>query len=136
MKKLLLILIIFLNNSCDNKECYVDDVYVNKIITLTDEEFEELQLNGSYKFIEGGNAGIIIYHMANNEFKAFDRICSYQSCSECSFIDSISSGIAYCKCCTSAFLLDQNGNAINKPAIAPLKQYYCLTNGQILRIYN
>ena len=60
MKKLLLILIIFFNNSCDNKECYVDDVYVNKLITLTDEEFEELQLNGSYKFIEGGNAGIII----------------------------------------------------------------------------
>ena len=53
MKKLLLILIIFCNNSCDNKECYVDDVYVNKLVTLTDEEFEELQLNGSYKFIEG-----------------------------------------------------------------------------------
>ena len=52
MKKLLLILIVFFNNSCDNKECYVDDVYVNKLVTLTDEEFEELQLNGSYKFIE------------------------------------------------------------------------------------
>ena len=136
MKKLLVILSVFFSISCENKECYVDDVYVNKLITLSDEDFIELQQNGSYKFIEGGNAGIIIYHMANNEFQAFDRICSYQSCKDCSYIDSISSGIAFCKCCTSAFLLDLNGSAINKPAIAPLKQYNCLTNGQILRIYN
>ena len=136
MKKLIVITSILIIISCDNKECYVDDVYVNKLITLSDEEFIELQQNGSYKFIEGGNSGIIIYHISNNEFKAFDRICSYRSCNECSFIDSINSGIAFCNCCTAAFLLDQDGNAVNKPAIAPLKQYYCLTNGQILRIYN
>ena len=52
MKKLIVITSILISISCDNKECYVDDVYVNKLVTLTDEEFEELQLNGSYKFIE------------------------------------------------------------------------------------
>ena len=136
MKKFIVIIMVLLVISCDNKECHINDVYVNKLINLSDEEYTELQFNGNYKFVEGGNAGIIIYRMSSNVFKVFDRICTYQSCNECSYIDSISNGIAYCSCCTSAFLLDQNGIAINRPAISSLKQYYCLTNGQILRIYN
>ena len=44
MKKFLVITTILISISCDNKECYVDDVYVNKLVTLTDEELTA-QLN-------------------------------------------------------------------------------------------
>ena len=111
-------------------------MYVNKLITLTNEDYSELQASGGAVFIEGGNAGIIVYHLTNDEYKAYDRNCTYNSCDECAYIDSINSGIAYCGCCTSAFLLDQDGEAVNSPALMPLKQYYCILNGQILRIYN
>lgn len=136
MKNILCLVYILSLFACDTKECYVNDVYVNKLITLTNEDYSELQASGGAVFIEGGNAGIIVYHLTNDEYKAYDRNCTYNSCDECAYIDSINSGIAYCGCCTSAFLLDQDGEAVNSPAFMPLKQYYCILNGQILRIYN
>ena len=136
MKKQLYIAIIFILTSCDNQECYIKEVYVNKLITLTNEDYADLKPNGNTIFIEGGNSGIIIYHFATNEYKAYDRNCSYNPCDECSYIDSVNTSIAYCGCCESAFLLDQNGQAANSPALLPLKQYKCILNGQILRIYN
>ena len=51
-------------------------------------------------------------------------------------IDSINSGIGYCNCCNSAFLINSAGEAINSPAILPLKTYNWSLNGNILRIFN
>ena len=87
-------------------------------------------------FVSGGNAGIIIYHFGINEYKIYDRNCSYEPSLDCSYIDSLNATIAYCKCCSSIFLLDQNGSAANAPALLPLKQYNYALENQILHVFN
>ena len=92
--------------SCDSEESYIPNVFVNIHVDLSLPEYSSLDILGNSMFIEGGNAGIIIYHFAINEYKAYDRNCSYEPSSTCAKIDSISSGIAICGCCSSAFLIN------------------------------
>tara|TARA_B100000287_G_C20523896_1_gene738101 strand:+ start:150 stop:566 length:417 start_codon:yes stop_codon:yes gene_type:complete len=131
------LIVLILLSACNTKETYIPDVYVNIEINLNLPEYSELNTIGNSIFIEGGNAGIIIYHFAENTYKIYDRTCSWEPLLECSFIDSLNSTIAYCNCCTSAFLLDQEGNAINSPALLPLKQYrYSIQANHVLHIFN
>ena len=122
--------------NCDGEESYIPNVFVNLHIDLSLPEYSSLDILGNSMFIEGGNAGIIIYHFAINEYKIYDRNCSYEPNLECSYIDSVNSIIAFCGCCSSAFLLDQNGGAVNSPAMLPLKQYNYSLNNTLLHIFN
>lgn len=136
MKKLTYILIInVLISSCENKKCYIQDVYVNELIDLNLQP--ELAIEGSSIFVNGGVEGIIIYHGNGDNYKVYDRNCSYEPCLSCAQIDSVSSGIAYCSCCPSAFLISNTGESINSPALLPLKSYnWTLDANNILRIFN
>ena len=136
MKKLIITIFVLIIISCDSKQDYCNDVYVSKELILTNEAYKGLEQTGNSIFINGGNKGIIIYRFSTNEYKAYDRSCTYRCNDQCSYIDSINSTVAYCDCCTSAFLLDQNGLAINGPALMSLTQYSCYLNGQVLRINN
>ena len=131
-------LIIFLLSifSCGDSNNYIRNVYVDVEIDLSLPEFSNLSTVGNSLFIEGGNKGIIIYRHSNYEYKIYDRNCSYEPNLECSYIDSINSIIAFCGCCSSAFLLDQNGSSANSPAVLPLKQYNYSLNNTLLHIFN
>ena len=131
-------LIIFLLSifSCGDSNNYIRNVYVDVEIDLSLPEFSNLNTVGNSLFIEGGNKGIIIYRHSNYEYKIYDRNCSYEPNLDCSYIDSVNSIIAFCGCCSSAFLLDQNGSAANSPAILPLKQYNYSLNNTLLHIFN
>jgi len=131
-------LIIFLLSifSCGDSNNYIRNVYVDVEIDLSLPEFSNLNTVGNSLFIEGGNKGIIIYRHSNYEYKIYDRNCSFEPNLECSYIDSINSIIAFCGCCSSAFLLDQNGSAANSPAVLPLKQYNYSLNNTLLHIFN
>ena len=122
--------------SCGDSNNYIRNVYVDVEIDLSLPEFSNLNTVGNSLFIEGGNKGIIIYRHSNYEYKIYDRNCSYEPNLECSYIDSINSIIAFCGCCSSAFLLDQNGSAANSPAVLPLKQYNYSLNNTLLHIFN
>ena len=136
MKKLTYILIIsILIFSCHEKNCYIQDVYVNEFIDLNLNQ--EILVEGSSIFIEGGVKGLIIYHGNGNNYNVYDRSCSYEACLSCAKIDSVNSGIAYCGCCPSAFLISNTGESINAPALLPLKSYnWSLDNNNVLRIFN
>ena len=137
MKLSLYILIIsLLIASCNSKDDYIAEVYVNILIDLSLPEYSDLQVSGNSIFIEGGVEGIIIYHGVGDYYKVYDRNCSYEPCLACSVIDSVNSGIAYCGCCTSAFLLGQDGAAANSPALLSLKAYYFTLDGSQMRISN
>ena len=124
-------------STCNTKDDYIQDCYVNINIDLNLPEFSYLQSPGNSIFIEGGCAGIIIYHGVGDHYKAYDRNCSYEPSLSCSKIDTVDAGIAYCGCCTSAFSLSNNGNALNSPALLPLKAYnWSLGNNNIIRIFN
>ena len=122
--------------SCNSKGDYIKEVYVNILIDLSLPEYSDLQVSGNYIFIEGGVEGIIIYHGVGDDYKVYDRNCSYEPSLACSVIDSVSSGVAYCGCCTSAFLLEQDGAVANSPALLPLKKYYWTWEGNLMRISN
>ena len=122
--------------SCSDSNDYIKNVYVDIDIDLSLPEFSNLNTIGNSVFVEGGNKGIIIYHYANYEYKIYDRNCSYEPSLQCSYIDSIQSSVALCGCCSSAFLLDQDGVAANSPALLPLKQYQYSLQGSQMHIYN
>ena len=122
--------------SCNSKDNYIAEVYVNILVDLNLPLYSDLQVSGNSIFIEGGVEGIIIYHGVGNDYKVYDRNCSYEPSLACSVIDSVSSGIAYCRCCASAFLLAQDGAAANSPALLPLKEYYWTLSGSQMRISN
>ena len=131
-----LVLFLIIISSCGDSNDYIRNVYVDVEIDLSLPEFSPLNTVGNSIFIEGGNKGIIIYRFSNYEYNIYDRNCSYEPNLECSYIDSINSTIAMCGCCSSAFLLDQNGGAANSPAMLPLKQYNYSLNNTLLHIFN
>jgi hypothetical protein len=133
-RKLIFILLLFIH--CGDSNKYIQNVYVDIEIDLSLPEFSKLNTVGNSMFLEGGNKGIMIYSFSNYEYKIYDRNCSYEPSLACSYIDSVNASIAFCGCCSSAFLLDQNGSAANSPAILPLKQYNYSLNNTILNIYN
>tara|TARA_B100001142_G_C13688832_1_gene405147 strand:+ start:51 stop:473 length:423 start_codon:yes stop_codon:yes gene_type:complete len=138
MKKHNYILIIsILIFSCNNKDDFIQDVYVNEIISLSLPEYSDILIPGNSIFISGGVEGIIIYHGVGDDYKVYDRNCSYEPSLACSYIDSVNAGIAYCRCCPSVFDINNSGEPINAPALLPLKQYnWSLDNNNILRIFN
>ena len=131
-----LVLFLIIISSCGDSNDYIRNVYVDVEIDLSLPAFSPLNTVGNSIFIEGGNKGIIIYRFSNYEYNIYDRNCSYEPNLECSYIDSINSTIAMCGCCSSAFLLDQNGVAANSPAVLPLKQYNYSLNNTLLHIFN
>ena len=131
-----LVLFLIIISSCGDSNDYIRNVYVDVEIDLSLPEFSPLNTVGNSIFVEGGNKGIIIYRFSNYEYNIYDRNCSYEPNLECSYIDSINSTIAMCRCCSSAFLLDQNGVAANSPAVLPLKQYNYSLNNTLLHIFN
>ena len=122
--------------SCNSKDDYIKDVYVNIHIDLSLPEYSDLQVSGSSIFIEGGVEGIIIYHGVGSDYKVYDRNCSYEPSLACSYIYSVDAEIAYCGCCSSAFLLSNNASVLNSPALLPLKMYNWSLNGSQMRIHN
>ena len=138
MKRVVLVLIIsLLVWSCNDQNDYIQDVYVNENINLSLPEYSDILIPGNSIFIDGGVEGIIIYHGIGNNYKIYDRNCSYEPSLACSYIDSVNSGIAFCGCCPSVFDISNSGTPINAPALLPLKQYnWNLDNNNILRIFN
>ena len=122
--------------SCNTKDEYIQEVYVNETIDLSLPKYSDLNATGNSIFINGGVEGIIIYHGVGNDYKVYDRNCSYEPSLACSVIDSVDAGIAYCGCCTSAFLISNTAEAINVPALLPLKAYNWSLNGSQLKIFN
>jgi len=123
-------------SSCNNKDDYIRNVYVNLELDLSLPEYSNLGVLGNSIFVEGGNKGIIIYHFATAEYRVYDRNCSYEPSLSCSYIDSVNATVVYCGCCSSAFLLDQDGSAANTPAILPLKAYNYTLQNNMLHVFN
>ena len=128
--------ILFIFSTCNTKDDYIQEVYVDIIVDLNLPEYSDLQASCNSIFIEGGVEGIIIYHGVGNDYKVYDRNCSYEPSLSCSQIDSVDAGIAYCGCCTSAFLLSNDASILNSPALLPLKKYYWTLTGSQMHISN
>lgn len=149
MKKKLLIfcIILFFSSffSCDkNQTDFIPNVFVDVTIRLDLPEFINLNSIGGWVYLDQANGnvagyrGIILYRAGLNEYRAFDRACSYKPLESCHRIevDVDNNIVINCTCGESKF--DFEGNVINPPAILPLKKYQTLynRNDNSLRVFN
>ena len=131
-------LISILALSCNNKNDYIQEVYVNELIDLSMDPYNKLIIPGSSILIDDiGIEGIIIYHGIGNHYKVYDRNCSYEPSLTCARIDSLDNiPLAYCSCCPSVFEISNSGSPMKPPALLPLKEYSWILENNMLRIFN
>jgi len=122
-------------NGCkDNYTSVVPYAYVQTELNLANRT--ELNPIGGYFKINGGVAGIIIFHDIDDNFLAYDAACTNEKSSTCS-VTTDGSGIATCPCCGSQFILfGGNGSPTKGPAAEPLKQYRVSYSGGRISIRN
>lgn len=108
---------------------------VNIEINLSNLQYQALRQVGGYTYVEGGNKGIIIYRQSQSEYRAWDRICTYQPKDECARVQMHESGF-YMEdpCCKTTF--DLGGFPSSGPAKYPLVEYRTSTDGAFLYISN
>ncbi len=136
-KKCLYILFILIGFACSkNDDSNIPLVGVNITININDPAYANVKVPGGWMYLTGGSRGIILYRYNNDEFRAFDRHCTYNPSSSCALVSVDNTNItAYDNCCGSKFLIS-DGSVTQGPANLPLKQYQTSFDGSVLRIYN
>ncbi|MBD3635734.1 MAG: hypothetical protein HUJ25_00195, partial [Crocinitomicaceae bacterium] len=116
----------------DNKNNNIPLVEVNFAIQINDPAYINLQTVGGWEYISGGSRGIILYRVSQDEFKAYDRHCTFQPSSTCAIVSVDANNItASDNCCGSTFILT-DGSVTKKPANIPLTQYSNSLDGSII----
>ena len=106
-----------------DEEDRVPNVPVNISIQLQQPAFVNLQVVGGWEYITGGSEGIIIYRSSIDEFKAFDRHCTWQVGNFDRIVMDEDNIIARdVDGCGSSFIIT-DGSAVDDPAFVPLTEY-------------
>lgn len=124
-------------SSCENtNRTGVPYAPVNFQIVVSNPDFAALQAVGGYVMITGGSRGIIIYRASPDEFRAYDRHCTFLPEEGCRTTVDNTDIFAVCdECCNSKFLL-VDGSPVDGPAALGLLQYNTSFNGNVLWITN
>lgn len=111
-------------------------VLVNEQINLNSLLYEELRLIGGTAYLEdAGVKGIVIYRASQDEYRAYDRACSFRPSMECERVAVDDSGLFLVDtCCGSNF--DFYGFPSAGPARFPLREYLTYVSGSTLVIRN
>ena len=111
-------------------------VPVNYQLTVSNPQFAPLLAVGGWLDISGGSQGIIIYRYSPDEFRAYDRHCTFQVDENCRLsMDNTDITAVDDECCESKFLII-DGAPIDGPANIGLHQYNTSFNGNTLFIFN
>ncbi len=111
-------------------------VPVNYMLTVGNPEFAALQAVGNSIPISGGSRGIIVYRFSIDEFRAYDRHCTFQVEDDCQVTVDNSNFLAVdLDCCNSKFQII-DGAPIDGPANIGLQQYNTQFDGNTLLITN
>jgi nitrite reductase/ring-hydroxylating ferredoxin subunit len=127
------ILIITCFLGCEEAPNNMPDVSVN--IQIDPASLAQIGIGtAGYCPISGGIKGIIIYH-DNDQYYAFDRLCTNYPNDNAAITIDDTKITATCPVCGSQFLLT-DGSVLNSPAKYPLKQYQASIVGNRLYISN
>lgn len=131
----LLLSLIF--SSCErSNRSGIPYVPVNLQLTVSNPEFSNLLAVGGWVQIGGGSQGIIVYRFSPEEFRAYDRHCTFQIEENCRVtVDNSDINAVDTECCDSKFLII-DGAPIDGPAAIGLQQYNTQFDGNTLLIYN
>lgn len=114
----------------------VPPVNVDIAINVNNPAYADLAVPGGWLYLTGGSQGLIVYRFSNNEFRAMDRHCPYQTANLCRVHVDESEVVARdTVCCGSAFLIT-DGSVVQGPAALNLQRYNTSFNGTVLRIFN
>lgn len=118
------ILLLFSVFSCSkDNNANIPLVNVNFTINVNNPAYSNVAVPGGWMYINGGSRGIILYRYSNDEFRAFDRHCTYDVTSTCGLVSVDNSNIVgFDDCCGSKFLVS-DGSVTQGPANLPLKAY-------------
>ncbi len=124
-------------NSCERGTASgIPYVPVNYQIIVSNPEFSPLLAVGGWLYIGGGSRGIIVYRFSPDEFRAYDRHCTFQVTENCrTSMDNTDITTVDTECCDSKFLI-VDGAPIAGPAAVGLHQYNTQFDGNTLIIYN
>jgi nitrite reductase/ring-hydroxylating ferredoxin subunit len=129
--------VLFSSSSCERSNpSGIPYVPVNIQLTVSNPEFVDLQAVGGWVEIGGGSMGIIIYRFSPEEFRAYDRHCTFLVDEYCRVsVDNTQITAHDADCCDSKFLL-VDGAPIDGPANIGLHQYNTSFDGNSLLIFN
>ncbi|HEX7411951.1 MAG TPA: hypothetical protein VF298_07415 [Bacteroidales bacterium] len=117
----------------DSASSRVPYVYVN--IQLYPNSIDFIPTSG-WVYVTGGNRGIIVYRMTENEFFAYDRTCPYDPENLAARVRIDPSGVIVVDTvCGSKYILT-TGYPISGPSKSPLLQYRTSYDGEVLYISN
>lgn len=132
----LLLIIAILLNSCRRDNGYIPRVPVDVVINTLDPQYQSLNGVSGWSYIEGGSRGIIVFRSGFEEFKAYDRHCTYEPDNSCAKVSVSEVGLhAVDSCCASKFQLI-DGLPVDGPAAIGLQQYNTRFDGNIIQIWN
>jgi nitrite reductase/ring-hydroxylating ferredoxin subunit len=111
-------------------------VLVKTQLNLNLPQYLTLQNPQGFVYLPEGNKGIVVFHLPQGGYVAYDRTCSYNPKDACAAVtmdrnlSSLRCGkyatdttSIFTPCCASKFDLN-TGIALEKPASVPLKSYY------------
>lgn len=129
--------ILLSSNSCERRNASgIPYVPVNYQLTVSNPEFADLLAVGGWVYIGGGSRGIIVFRSSPEEFRAFDRHCTFQVEENCRVsVDDTDITAWDSECCQSKFLL-YDGAPIDGPSPVGLHQYNTQFDGNTLQIFN
>lgn len=129
-------LLLLSSNSCQKgNPSGIPYVPVNFLLTVSNPDFAPLQAIGGWLYLTGGSRGIIVYRFSQDEFKAYDRHCTFQIDEGCRVdVEESIFGVDN-ECCDSKFLII-DGAPIDGPAAIGLQQYNTQFDGNTLLITN
>lgn len=117
---------------------FVPNVLVDVFINMNLPTYQQLNIVGGTVFFDNaGYRGLVIHRFTLDEFRAYDRACTYQPSEPCHVVEfDTASNLLECPCCNSRFSLD--GFPARGPAGINLRQYRTLYSptSNTLRVTN
>jgi hypothetical protein len=136
---LLITFLLLTSSNCEREEFSFPYVPINLSLDLT----ADLGVVGVGETYTGpslsdyGVGGLIIYRADLFDYRVYDLTCTHEPDYSCSTEEDESfDGVTECPCCGSRYLIIQNADVLEGPAVYPLVEYNAVIDGGFLRIVN
>lgn len=135
-KYILVLLITIISFSACNEKDKPNIPYFYVDILLYPNTMDYIPVGGYLYKDNYGYRGILIYRLTYEEFRVYERCCTYDPDKECAQTKVDESGLILgCECCNSHFEILE-GSPTTGPATYQLFRYNYTFDGEQLHIYN
>ncbi|NND78023.1 MAG: hypothetical protein HKN39_07550 [Flavobacteriales bacterium] len=134
--KFMFIALLILFTNCKDQEDRVPFVVVDTQLNLALPIYQDLNIVGNWIYVSGGSQGIIVYRFSTDEFRAFDRHCTFNVPDQCRIeVDNSNIQAEDVQCCNSVFSII-DGTVQSGDAFVGLTQYQTSFFNNVVSITN